>query len=74
MTIEEMKGKAVTKVEEDNPGSTVFRSTKIFENILDGTVVTVSFTTAGGKMTRITSISGGAGCECFGGPVTYWQQ
>ena len=49
MTLDEMKEKARSRIEGDNLGCTGFKATKIFENILDGTVVTVTFTTAAGK-------------------------
>jgi hypothetical protein len=49
MTIEEMKEKARTRVEQNNPGSNEFKPTRIFENIMNGTLVTVTFMTQAGK-------------------------
>jgi len=43
MTHEEMKRKAEERVTADNPQGTNFKATKVYENILDGTLVTVNF-------------------------------
>ena len=45
MTTEEMKEKAVAKVEADNsgPGYANFKAVRVFENIMEGTVVSVNF-------------------------------
>jgi hypothetical protein len=49
MTLEEMKGKAVARVEEDNPGNTGFRVSRVYEHLMDGTLISVSFQSASGK-------------------------
>ena len=50
MTIDEMKEKARARVEKDNPESKEFEaSPRIFENIMNGTVVRVDFTTPTGN-------------------------
>jgi hypothetical protein len=49
MTLDEMKEEARARVEQDNPESTGFKVTRIFENIMNGTLVTVAFTTPTGK-------------------------
>jgi hypothetical protein len=48
MTLEEMKDKAIAKVTTDNPGCTGYRVTRVYENLMDGTLITVSFTPSGG--------------------------
>jgi hypothetical protein len=50
MTLEEMKDKAIAKVTADNPGCTGFKVTKVYEHLMDGTLITVSFVpSSGGK-------------------------
>jgi hypothetical protein len=49
MTLDEMKEKALTKVEADNPGKTDFRVSRVYENLMDGTLITVSFRDSSGK-------------------------
>jgi hypothetical protein len=49
MTIDEMKEKARLRIEADNPGCTGFKATRVYENVMDGTVVTISFMTAASK-------------------------
>jgi hypothetical protein len=49
MTLEEFKHRALAKVEEDNPGNTGFRVSKVYEHIMDGTLITVTFQTSQGK-------------------------
>ena len=45
MTVEELKDEAVQRVAEDNPNFRDFKISKVYENIMDGTLVTVSFHT-----------------------------
>jgi hypothetical protein len=47
MTLDEMKEKARERVQNDNPEGKDFKATKIYENVLGGTVVTVAFSVAG---------------------------
>ena len=49
MTIDEMKEKARLRIEADNPGCTGFKATRVYENVMDGTVGTISFMTAASK-------------------------
>jgi hypothetical protein len=49
MTLEEIKDKAVARVEMDNPGNTSFKISKVYEHLMDGTLITVSFLTSSGK-------------------------
>ena len=49
MTLDEMKEKAKTRVETDNPACTGFKVNRVYENIMDGTVISVSFQTSAGK-------------------------
>ena len=49
MTLDELKEKARAKVENDNPGNTNFKVSKVFENLMDGTLISVSFQTSTGK-------------------------
>jgi hypothetical protein len=49
MTLDELKDKARAKVETDNPGNTNFKAGKVLENILDGTLISVTFQTSAGK-------------------------
>ncbi|MCH9026669.1 MAG: hypothetical protein IIA05_06075 [Proteobacteria bacterium] len=49
MNLDEIKEKARIRIEEDNPGSTDFKAIKVFDNIMDGKIVTVSFRTAAGE-------------------------
>ena len=49
MTQDELKEKARTRVETDNPGSTDFKVSKVYEDLLDGVVITVTFKTSAGK-------------------------
>jgi hypothetical protein len=49
MTLEEMKEKAKTKVETDNPTGTAFKINKVYENLMDGTLMTVSFLDSSNK-------------------------
>ena len=49
MTLDEMKDKARARIETDNPGCTGFKVIRVFENVMDGTVVSVTFTTPAGK-------------------------
>ena len=49
MTLEEMKGKAVGRVEADNPDKKGFRVNKVYERLMDGTLITVSFQDSSGK-------------------------
>jgi hypothetical protein len=43
MTRDEMTAKAVERVSADNPQGTNFKAYKVYESILDGTLVTVNF-------------------------------
>ncbi len=49
MTLEEMKGKAVDRVEADNPSSTDFKVSRIYQPLMDGTLISVSFQNTVGK-------------------------
>jgi len=49
MTLDELKEKARVRVESDNPGCSNFKASRIYENVMEGTVVTISFNAAGGK-------------------------
>ena len=49
MTLDELKEKARTKVENDNPGNTNFKVSRVFENLLDGTLISVTFQNSAGK-------------------------
>src|SRR4029077_14943009 len=49
MTLEEIKDKAVARVEADNPGNTSFKAAKVYEHLMDGTLVTVTFQNGSGK-------------------------
>jgi hypothetical protein len=49
MTLEEMKDNAITKVTADNPNCTGFKVAKTYENLMDGTLITVAFVPSGGK-------------------------
>lgn len=49
MTLDEMKEKARKRVEADNPGSTAFQAGKFYENLMEGTLITVTFLTSAGK-------------------------
>jgi hypothetical protein len=48
MTLEEMKFKAVDIVTADNPGCGGFKVTKVYERLMDGTLITVSFVPSAG--------------------------
>ena len=43
MTHDEMKAKAEEQVQVHNPDATNFQATKIYDNILEGTLITVNF-------------------------------
>lgn len=49
MTLDELKEKARAKVEDDNPGNTNFKVSRVFENLMDGTLISVSFQNSAGK-------------------------
>jgi hypothetical protein len=49
MTPEEMKEKARERIEQENPDGKEFKVGKVFENIMNGTLVTVNFKTQAGK-------------------------
>jgi hypothetical protein len=49
MKIDEMKENARARVETDNPGKTNFKVSKLYENLMDGTLITVSFQDSSGK-------------------------
>ena len=49
MTLDEMKDKARARIEADNLGCTGFKASRVFEHIMEGTVISVSFLTAAGK-------------------------
>jgi hypothetical protein len=49
MTLEELKEKAVARVEADNPTNTNFKASRVFEHLMDGTLVTVTFKDSSGK-------------------------
>jgi len=49
MTLDEMKEKARARVESDNPGNTKFKVSKVYENLMDGTLITISFVDTSGK-------------------------
>ena len=49
MDLEEMKSRAKTKVEADNPDATNFKLSKTYENFLGGTLFSISFSAPGGK-------------------------
>ena len=44
-----MKEKAIARVETDNSGNTNFKVSKVYENLMDGTLITVSFRDDSGK-------------------------
>lgn len=46
MELDEMKEKARARVETDNPGNTNFKISRVYENLMDGTLITVSFRTS----------------------------
>jgi hypothetical protein len=47
MTLDEMKDKAKALVEANNPDKTNFHVSKVYENVMDGTLMTISFSDAG---------------------------
>lgn len=49
MTIDEMKDKALVKAQTDNPDKINFQISRVYENLMDGTLITVAFKDAGGK-------------------------
>ena len=49
MTLDEMKEKAIAKVEAANPNNKNYKVGRILENILDGILVSVTFETSTGK-------------------------
>ena len=49
MTIDEMKEAARARVEADNSGNTNFKVSKVYENLMDGTLISVSYRDASGK-------------------------
>jgi hypothetical protein len=49
MSLDEIKEKAVERVQADNPASTGFKAGRIYEQMMDGTLVTVTFQSAPGK-------------------------
>jgi hypothetical protein len=49
MTLDDLKEKARARVETDNPESTNFKINKVYENLMDGTLISVSFQTSTGK-------------------------
>jgi hypothetical protein len=55
MALDELKEKARTRIETDNPGSTNFKVSRVYENLMDGTVISVSFQRALGKKIPIMS-------------------
>lgn len=49
MQLDELRKKAEERVASDNPDGKEFRVQKVYENILDGTIISVSFKTPEGK-------------------------
>jgi hypothetical protein len=49
MSLDDLKEKARTRIETDNPGSTNFKVSRVYENLMDGVLITVTFQTNGGK-------------------------
>lgn len=49
MTLDDLKEKARARVEADNPESSSFKINKVYENLMDGTLISVSFQTSAGK-------------------------
>ena len=49
MTLEEITTEACNRIVEDNPGCKDSKANRVFKNIMDGTVVTVSFVNARGE-------------------------
>lgn len=49
MTLDEMKTRAAERVQTDNPSATHLKATKVYENIMNGTLITVAFRDAAGK-------------------------
>jgi len=49
MNHDEMREKARKRVEADNPACKDFKAARVFDNIMDGTVITVSFMSPAGK-------------------------
>jgi hypothetical protein len=51
MTLEELKEKAIERVkaDNDNPGNTGFHASRVYENLMDGVLISVSFQTSAGK-------------------------
>src|SRR5207248_3126218 len=49
MTLDEMKEKAIAEVESNNPSINSPKVSKVYENILDGTLITVTYKDSSGK-------------------------
>jgi hypothetical protein len=49
MNIDEMKKEAIARVMGDNPGKTDFEFSRSYDNLMDGTLITVSFRDSSGK-------------------------
>src|SRR6185436_4186291 len=49
MTLDEMKQQERIRVEADNPTGADFQVTRVWENILDGTLISVTFKATSGK-------------------------
>ena len=49
MTHDEMKEKAIARIQEDNPDCKDFKASRTFENIMDATVISVAFKMPTGK-------------------------
>jgi hypothetical protein len=49
MTLDDQKENARARVEADNPECTNFKVNKVYENLMDGTLISVSFQTSAGK-------------------------
>lgn len=49
MTLDEMKEKAIKRAQNDNPDGSNFRLQRVFENIMDGTIVSIAFDTPNKK-------------------------
>ena len=49
VTLEDNKQEALARVMQDNPGNTGFKISKVYEHLMDGTLITVSFQNSSGK-------------------------
>jgi hypothetical protein len=49
MAVDELRAQAMTRVQADNPGNTDFKVSRVYENLMDGTLITVSFRDSTGK-------------------------